>query len=723
MTCVWKDGGWGRHGNAGGWFCRSYVTYTVYDDYVDFLVDTYIRSDCRIDYNYVHAWVAKDNGGFEYKAIGPHKHPNGGIHESKITWHTYRVYREHRKQTVRFWSKVELYVLAGTSSVYQDIEVPAKVVPTPSVSSVTVVEGRYADISINLNAPGVTYLVIEREDASGNKVRVYTSTTPVSQYRDTLPGAGSYKYRVYTGIQEAYSEWSSWSRTVTALSVPSGPRISHVERVNTTSTRLTIDVNSPATQTLEIQRQKSGQTGETRIYASSPVSSYTDNPGAGTFRYRARNKNVAGESAWSEWSSWIATLLAPNAPTITGPASSATVSSTSPISITWRHNPKDGTAQTSAQIKVVGSKSGERTITSNSSTQSYQLGGMTANQTISIQVRTKGTHASYSPWSELREFRYLAPINASIQPIGQVKNFPFTISWAYEDGFGEQQDAVLELRDPKRVKVYSKTVTSAKSVTLSKGDFAIKDNTAYSVELRVRSTSSLTATARTSFRTKLVVPGVPGVSLHEDAERGSVSIVAQATTGDVATHHFNIRRDSKLIASNLSSGVAVVDIAPPLDCDVTYSVEAVSDLGTARAATKSLQVRSRGFAFINFGKDYESVARMAMNLQVNERVELEKTVMVTPSRRLPVVMYGESEQVHGSLSANAWWLKDLSQEGHNAMLHRFEQLARHKGVCLLRLPHRAPKYVSVDVKTKLGGSYNLAGIDIEYIEVDNYGLD
>ncbi len=593
--------------------------------------------------------------------------------------------------------------------------------PTPSVTNVVLETGGYARVSLSYPST-IDRIVVQRDKQGSSYYREVYNGAATSSIRDSLPGAGTYKYRVKSTAGNLSSDWSSWSRTVTVVSVPSAPIITNVQRLSSTQTKVSLNINSSSATKMSIYRQKSGQTSETRVYYGSPTTAYTDTPGAGIFRYRAKNQNVSGESGYSSWSEYVSTIKPPNAPTLLEPSSSAVLKSTSPIKFKWRHNPADGSAQTEAELKVHGTKSPSQTIVINSSADNYTISGMPGNQDITFQVRTKGLHADFSPWSATRSFKYLAPISGAIKPIGTVKQFPIPVSWTYEDGYGTQANAQVRVYQHGD-KLFERDYGSSHAIVIDKGAFSLKDAKTYTIYVNLRSTSGMTASIRTTFTTKLATPGKPTATITSDNESGSIHITPHATSGEVATESFTITRNGRVIAEGLSNNTSITDSTAPIDIPLEYEIKAISELGTSSSTAITTKLESGGFAFINFDEGFADMAKLAMDLRLSEKVEVDKTMMVTPSRKFPVVIYGDNESVRGSLSAKTWWLEDMSQDGKKAMCQQFEKLARYKGVCMLRLPHQETKFVIMEVGITKGEAYNLAGISINYQEVDSSGLD
>ncbi len=716
------DGNFGWSKGKVGWWARQYIEGYAHTDYLDVKVDCYIKSNCEISYNTCNGSVERTGSDYKYTGTAAHRYPNGGTHQTLLATHTFRIYRTYKYQKIYFESKVNLSGgLRGSSTAKDYWEVAAKPVPVPTITNATLSSGKYVDLSIRSNSSDIDRQRIWRTKNNSSETKVYEGK-PITSFRDTISSPGVYKYRMVNFVKDAYSEWSSWTREFTVVAIPSAPTITNVERLGTDKTKISLRLNSSSTTALYIYRQKSGSSAETTVYSGAPVTTYTDTPGVGTFRYRAKNHNTSGNSEYSSWSQWVSTLKPPNAPTITAPVSSAVITATGPIKFQWRHNPVDGSSQTSAEVKIWGTKSSAVTHTVRGSADSLTIADLTSNQDVSFQVRTKGSHSDYSPWSAVRNFKYLAPISASIRPIEVVKKFPISISWVYEDGYGTQASAVVKIMQDGRI-LATKSVDNEDTAVFDKDSFSIKDSTRYAVSVAVRSTSGMTDETTSYFNTALSIPGTPTADISADNTSAAVSITPQATSGDVATESFTILRNGKIIFENLIDGTTVSDSTAPIDVPLEYEIRAISEAGTYASVTKTERLVSGGFAFINFEEGFEDMARLAMDLKLSEKVEIDKTMMVTPSRRFPVVIYGENETVTGSLSAKTWWLEDMSQDGQKAMCAQFEKLARYKGVCVLRLPHQETKFVILNVSINKGEAYNLAGISIDYQEVDGSGLD
>jgi len=90
------------------------------------------------------------------------------------------------------------------------------------------------------------------------------------------------------------------------LTIPAAPTdLSAINNLNSTATLLWKD-NASNESGFQLERQKQNKgnkwsTGTLISLAEANLQAYTDNSGVGTFRYRVRSRNAAGDSAWSEW--------------------------------------------------------------------------------------------------------------------------------------------------------------------------------------------------------------------------------------------------------------------------------------------------------------------------------------------------------------------------------------------------------------------------------------
>lgn len=103
----------------------------------------------------------------------------------------------------------------------------------------------------------------------------------------------------------------------------------------------------------------------------------------------------------------------PSPPSLLAP--SGVVSSAEPVVFRWRHNPTDGSDQTAFELqhRPVGSVEWV-TVTGTSTNVQRASDEITTPDLYEWRVRTKGQHATWSPWSDTGAFEVLDPPSVTI---------------------------------------------------------------------------------------------------------------------------------------------------------------------------------------------------------------------------------------------------------------------------------------------------------------------
>ena len=196
-------------------------------------------------------------------------------------------------------------------------------------------------------------IYVYRQIDGGEWSLIATVSGGATSYADASTAANhAYRYRLdpYNGAGTA----TNYAYTDTLCNTPCAPGKPTVKRSGETSVSVVMANAANTATTLELQRTTN--TGDASKYVDLPplsgkVENASDSPGGGTFYYRARNARDSLKSAWSAWSDAVVTICAPAAPTLSSPASGATMAKSSDaIEYSWKHNPIDGSAQT-AQLR------------------------------------------------------------------------------------------------------------------------------------------------------------------------------------------------------------------------------------------------------------------------------------------------------------------------------------------------------------------------------------
>ena len=209
-----------------------------------------------------------------------------------------------------------------------------------------------------------------------------------------------------TSPDRAYSYWvhgvnnkgsSSATETSTIYITPDAPSVASAAKDASGNIVVSWQNNSDIATSFQVED------GTTLVGspASSPFTHSLPDPMV-SHQYRVRAV-VPGPrySAWSAYSNVVTILSVPSAPS--GLSPSGVTAAAGDIDLSWVHNPTDTTPQTEYELRhrVVGSPTWT-TLTGTTALTRTVTYASQAN--VEWQVRTKGAHATYSPWSALATF-------------------------------------------------------------------------------------------------------------------------------------------------------------------------------------------------------------------------------------------------------------------------------------------------------------------------------
>lgn len=453
----------------------------------------------------------------------------------------------------------------------------------------------------------VTYesVKIERKTDGGSWSEIASVSGAATSYSDTTTAADHfYEYRIRACNATAYSDYATCSTVL--YNTPSAP--TNVALARLSATKVYVEITNPAVTAtaLELQRSTDRSTWETvATIDGSPVTSTTDEPGGGTFYYRARNTRGDLVSDWSPASNAIVTICAPAAPTLIEPVSSAVVSkATGEIRLRWAHNAIDGSAQTAAKLRYSLDKGAtwvEAVI--DGSTAYCNLKNIFAvNTEITWRVCTKGVHEDYGPWSGSRTFYVRQqPSVAFSEPSDGfiIENVPVHVDLQYDDASGVLANATLNVSDGAR-DVYTRNMGTDTSCDILASEWLPEDGKTYTLTVSVRSSSTLTASATREVEVKYILPKPAVIDITPDPETGYTEIfvagpdrwdsprlgsgvlgfmVLGEEMGEFAEvasiSIYRVHEGQRVIlGEGLQVGASVIDKYAPLNVD--YSYEAVS---------------------------------------------------------------------------------------------------------------------------------------------------
>ena len=278
----------------------------------------------------------------------------------------------------------------------------------------------------------------------------------------------------------------------------------------------------------------------------------------------------------------------------------------------WQHNPLDGSTQTYADLQTStdgGSTWTTYNITGASQTYTVTYSGADVGKTITWRVRTKGADASWGPYSSSRAFLIAQAPSISITledgngvPIGgTLTDMPLAYVLTVNDPSGTTADCTVTVGG------YSENVdTGTLQGQIDAAEFLPENNTTYTFTVQVQSTSTLSATASTTFSTSFVMPqgGTLAVVDNDGMETLTVGLAA-IEPGETAAVSLAVYREyagkSVLLAQGLADGDTISDLYAPYNVDFDYIVATFSAAGVATQTRFAQHIRTNKWAVVYDG--------------------------------------------------------------------------------------------------------------------------
>lgn len=474
---------------------------------------------------------------------------------------------------------------------------------TPS-APITVSAVRQSDTSVKLTwTPASGALVncsvvqIERQVNDGSWSVVSNSIpNTASTYIDTGTKANNYyKYRIkaigYNGKESTYNSFMT-----TVYMTPGAPTSISTAWASATSIVLTVDnANTRNATGFEVEVLPRDSSTWSAVTPSSstgtPVTSITIANQSGGAVYRVRNTRSDLKSAWIE-TGVTPIVQAPYAPTLISPASGAIIngaSSSVSVTLTWQHNPKDGTAQTEATIMVQAQGSSPSYYTATTAQEATI--SLPRNQSYAWSVRTKGVSSDWSDWSSTQIFAIYQPPTLNItQPSSTIAEMPIAYSVSYTDNYGVFVSGTILIKLNGNT-VYSEnlpstatTIGTASPISgeITTNEFLPSSGNTYTFEVTAVSSDTLSSTTSVSRAVNMGEPNHGTLSIVNDQDTGYANMVVgwDDSTGAVSAVSASIYRVADgqrvLIGENLPDGTGITDKYAPLNTPYKYEVVTVA---------------------------------------------------------------------------------------------------------------------------------------------------
>lgn len=517
-------------------------------------------------------------------------------------------------------------------------------------------------------APYAQVFVNRRDNVNTAWVRVATLSGAPTSFTDTSTVANRrYEYIVAASNSGGTSGWTVSTAINTTPAAPS-----NVAAVKSGSNIAVSWVRNSAHEgvTHHVVQDNPGGAGWTNVATVGAEDSWTHTSvnASVTHQYRVV-AFTASQNLYSEWSSASAVvqLLAPPlAPTVSFPQGTV-IDRAQNIRVAWEHNPVDTTAQTQYQLQW--------RLNGGTWTQSpigdaagfyfgYDLQPFSASGTLDVQVRTRGEHVSFGPWSAVKSVQLASVPSVVINSPDSgstLDQSKVTTTWGYSS-----DDASPQAQWEATLKQGSSTLeTRAGTGTTSNVAFnrALSDQQTYTIQVRVRSASGLWSDWDTSsFTTDFPMPVTVEVIPEWDVQTGAVSL----TFGDLPVpgpnetipETLDVQRqigdgDWVTIAVDLPVDGAVIDPLPSLRYANRYRAISKTTLptsadGTPIEVTWDAPLGGTHF-YLNAGAGFGLVCH-APGHTSDDTVTIEQSTHIFAGRPFPVTFYGEHEEYQVSFT-------------------------------------------------------------------------
>lgn len=500
--------------------------------------------------------------------------------------------RHSTNRTVRVGNYAHAYVNGQSTSARAYIEYTVPALP-PDATTLNAV--RNSDTSVTLSwATSMGYaesVKVERSVDGSAFSEIASLSNLASGYTDSTTSADhtyTYRWRYYN--KNAYG---AYSPTASVTMAPSAPSAISLERSDATNVNVTLTNTSIVSTSVEWQASYDGGAtwGASSTVEGSPVTSFVANTSGGTVIIRVRNVNETGSSAWLTSGS-IVTITPPAAPTLVSPTGVFNMSAGS-VTFTWLHNPKDGSAQTAAQLAYSTNGGSSWTTVNKTTQQSHTISPIpwAAGTTITWRVRTKGADPSYGDWASSKQFIcYQVPslAFASGNPPSSVSSMPIPIRVVYSDPQGMACAAANVAIQKDGRTVYSEQleiIGNTLSGQIDAAEMLPENGATYSVTVTARSGSSLQATATADFTVDFIAPTPGTLDIQNDPDTGYVSLLASFDN-----HASDVEY----------SGTTPANISVDANALRSFSVIGLSEQGNTPTPSAPSLIRSVGLVDIGF---------------------------------------------------------------------------------------------------------------------------
>lgn len=494
----------------------------------------------------------------------------------------------------------------GSTSDTLNVTIPARYPNAPTNPQINLLSDD--EIRVAWTRQGTyTSVGIQRQTDGGNWSGRGSALGNAGDWTDTWVDPNRrYRYRFQGRNSQGSSPWSAPTEYIYT-------RPAQVTGVTATRSGSGISVNAtgltPWATSYDIESDQDGIVGSQYARAALPFVHTDPNP-AVPHRYRVRARvNSGGNSpsvlvgAWSAWSNTVQLIQQPNAPTNLSPNGTTSDESLA-VRFSWRHNPVDSSAQEQYQLgyRYVGEVSWRTLMGTTAQTRDQvildQFGSPGGPGEVEWQVRTRGAHPDYSPWSALATFTLVtAPTVAILEPQPIHRATSVTPEWNYAQEQNRPQSAwQVELRNIDTGELVEARSGSG-NVSSVRLNARLAADTNYLVRVRAATGSIYSEWAEMPFVTEFVPPREPDVDAEWNDDAGSVDLtIEDADCSWDGILHQNLVTNPAMEATSGTVEVRRNEVAnpQPTSTSLWYGAGANLTASTSIDGTNQLEVRHDG---------------------------------------------------------------------------------------------------------------------------------
>lgn len=636
---------------------RVFFTYTVSavtqgSTHCTVSVTAYLQMDGSSSSNgtYAQSWYGHWGSGSQ--SPNWNLPPNG---LGAIASGSYSIPLTDSVQSLGFGATGRSYWGALSHEVYP--QVPARFALTPTAVVVTRVSDTQHTISWTRNST-YTAVVVQRSTDNSTWVQVGRPTGNVASFTDTTTVAGTrYYYRVAGVGGSGQSAWSATAGPVyTTPAAPTGVAAAR------TGMDIVVAAASLPPFITSVDIEDGGAVVASGV--NLPWTHLGPSPSV-PHAYKVRGKIGALNGEWSVVSNTVQLLTPPLAPSGLTP-NGAVVASDVPVRIEWTHNPVDTSPQKVFELRFRPLGGGWTTVSG--ATTSYLEEMPPALGVFEWQVRTKGDHADWSPWSAVATFTAITRPGVAVQGTGSWDRPVLPVSWTWLQAQGRPQSAwQVELFNDLGERLEFREGSGAASSALL--ETRLVDGGSYTVVVH-GATGSVWSAGAVLVVSVAFVPPAPAVVLGEwDEGSGSVGLTihdGSTAPGSPApsTETVDVERsvDGGLswvpLLTGTSSEVSVTDWESLSRGTTIYRVTAYADTGAASTVEYPVVANSSAI-WLSGGDGYARTARLPFEPDVKIDAGRARSVERYEGRSFGVAYAGEqlTQRVDVSgiiLSGDVW---------------------------------------------------------------------